>query len=400
MKVCFVTNLPVWSLGEGGGAPSFFNTLKLYVDKGDEVTLLTTEKNLQLKELKSVNIVNIPKRETTNRRWFGGLFRLMQKHINFLKSQADIIPYLEEYAKNVDLLYAYEIGFVPGVIDYAKKNQIACISRFQGTILSDLVQKTSILRKVRLYSQFYDHVRALRTIPDITIMTDDGTKGEQVLRCLRRNHSSKIYFFKNGVDLPSANIILAEYNRVHKENDIVFSSVSRLQRWKRLDRSIEIFQRFNAHFKNSHYYIVGDGLEKEELKKMVTERGLQDRITFLGVQSKSQIYNILNDTKYLLSSYELTNLGNPLFEAMACGAVAVTLNNGNTSEMVIDGETGILSEESDYINNVFRLIECENNPKAVAEMCEGAKKHLASNLVSWDQRMEREYHIVKLLFER
>ena len=400
MKVCFVTNLPVWSLAEGGGAPSFFNTIKMFVDRGHSVTLLTTETNHELRDLKPLRIVNIPCRKSTEKRSFGGLFRLLQKHLNYVMSQDDIIPYLEEHANNADLLYAYEIGFVPGVVDYARKKQIPCVSRFQGTILTDLVQETSVLRKLRLYTQFYDHIQAMRAVPDITVMTDDGTKGDQVLRCLRRNDSSKIHFFKNGVDLPMPDITREKYNRLHSGNDIVFCSVSRLQRWKRVDRSIEIFSRFKARFSNSYYYIVGDGPEKEALEKIVRQKGLHDSVTFLGIQNKSQIYSLLKDTKYFLSSYELSNLGNPLFEAMACGAVVVTLNNGATSEMVIDGVTGIISDESEYVSNVIRLIDCENDPEVVMMMRDAAKNHLVASLESWDQRMEREYNVLELFLRR
>jgi len=130
VRICFVTNLALWSLAEGKGAPSFFNTIKMFVDRGHSVTLLTTEDDPKLGELRAnVDVVSVPRRNTTENRLFGGFFRVVQKHHNYAKSQSDIIEYLDKYAVNADLLYAYEIGFVPGVVDFAKKTGKACVSR-------------------------------------------------------------------------------------------------------------------------------------------------------------------------------------------------------------------------------------------------------------------------------
>ena len=57
MRICFITDLPVWSLGKGKGAPSFYNTLELYNDRGDQVTLITTEQDLDLSELANIKVV-------------------------------------------------------------------------------------------------------------------------------------------------------------------------------------------------------------------------------------------------------------------------------------------------------------------------------------------------------
>ena len=398
MRICFITNLPLWSLAEGKGAPSFFNTIKMFVDRGHSVTLLTTEDDPKLGELRAkVDVVNVPRRHTTSNRLFGGFFRVVQKHYNYVKSQSDIIEYLDKSAVNADLLYAYEIGFVPGVVGFAKKTGKTCVSRFQGTILTDLVQPVSVLRKLRLYLQFYDHIKAMRASSDLTVMTDDGTKGDRVLKYLRQRHSGEIRFLKNGVDSPQLAYVNQTYQKYHADGDIVFSSVSRLQSWKRVDRSIEIFAKFKSRFNNSHYYIVGDGPEIENLKELAYQKGLHGSISFLGAQEKHQIYGLLKDTKYFLSSYELSNLGNPLFEAISCGAIVATLNNGNTAEMIVDGVTGLLSDEHDFTKNALKLIECESSPDSAAAMRAAAKDHLATNFESWNQRMEREYDALKIL---
>jgi glycosyltransferase involved in cell wall biosynthesis len=140
---------------------------------------------------------------------------------------------------------------------------------------------------------------------------------------------------------------------------------------------------------------VGDGPEIENLRKLVSQKGLQKNVSLVGAQDKSEIYSLLNDTKYFLSSYELSNLGNPLFEAISCGAVVATLNNGSTSKMIVDGVTGLISDENDFRRNALKLIECETKPELLTMMRVAARNHLAINFDSWDQRMEREYDVLK-----
>ena len=399
MHICFITNLPVWSLGKGKGAPSFYNTLQLFNDRGDIVTLLTTENGLDLSELDNVKIVYLAHRKLLESRLLSGLLRLLHKYFLYIRYQVDGVRALNKHASEADIIYAYEIGFVPAVKIFCQKNKKKWVSRFQGTILTDLVQPSGLMRKIRLYCQFFDHIAALKTLAPLTIMTDDGTKGDQVLQFLRRaSLRARVDFFKNGVDFPDLNVgDLKPYEQAHNTNDIVFSSVSRVQRWKRLDRSVEIFEIFTRTHPQSHYYIVGEGSELGCIKELVASKKLEDKITFLGSLEKSQIYTLLMDSKYFLSSYELSNLGNPLFEAIFCSAIVATLDNGSTSEMIEDQVTGLLSAEGKYINNAEKLVALESDQALQHAINTQAQRAFSRIMDSWDQRMDKEYLSLMML---
>ena len=115
MHICLITNLPVWSLGKGKGAPSFYKTLKLYNDKGDRVTLVTTEQQLDLSELENVTVIQLPKYKIIQNRAFAGALRLVHKYLIYILNQFSGLRYLNKYAMSADVVYAYEIGFVPPV---------------------------------------------------------------------------------------------------------------------------------------------------------------------------------------------------------------------------------------------------------------------------------------------
>lgn len=394
MSIVFITDSPVWSLGKGLGAPSFYNTLKLYNDKeSNRVILLTTEKNLDLSELGNIEIITMPKLSLINTRVMFGSIKLLNKYLNFILSQFIGLFFLLK-VKNCKLVYGYEIGYIPAIRWFSIITKKPVLSRFQGTVLTDLVQKVSIKRKWFLRFKFLDHIWALKTRTNLSIMTDDGTKGEDVLNFLR-GKGKEILFIKNGVDVPNLEAIpLNNYLSKHSVNDTIFSSVSRLQGWKRLDRSISIFAEFNKKSPKSHYYICGDGSELNELKLLAEKLNLTDSITFLGAVDKGTIYNVLLDSHYFLSTYELSNLGNPLFEAIRCRCLVVTIDNGDTASIVKDGVTGIISSEKNYHLNSSKALSYLGKTEKVEDIINEANKLLDKNLVTWDKRMEIEYSYV------
>ncbi|MEY8214006.1 MAG: glycosyltransferase [Colwellia sp.] len=398
MSIVFITDSPVWSLGKGLGAPSFYNTLKLYNDKEDDkVVLLTTEKNLDLSELNNIEIVTMPKLPLMSSQIMFGSIKLLNKYMNFFLSQFIGLFFLFKFTK-CKLVYGYEIGYIPAIRWFSILSNKTILSRFQGTVLTDLVQNVTSKRSWYLKLKFLDHIWSLKTKTHLTIMTDDGTKGNNVLNLLRGG-GSEILFIKNGVDVPNfSDIHLDKYLINHSTNDLVFSSVSRLQSWKRLDRSISIFSDIHQTHPNSHYYICGDGSEMNNLKALVETLELNDSVTFLGAVDKGTIYSVLLDSQYFLSTYELSNLGNPLFEAIRCNNLVVTIDNGDTSSIIKDGVTGIISSENNYILNSEKAQFYIDKPKERDIIIEKANKVLDARLVTWDTRMEKEYKLVKDLF--
>lgn len=92
--------------------------------------------------------------------------------------------------------------------------------------------------------------------------------------------------------------------------------------------------------------IVGAGLfpgEQEyeaQLRAVVAQRGLADRIIFTGYQRDVRAYTAALDICVVPSDAE--PCGRVLFEAMAMAKPVIGTNTGGTPEVVVDGETGRL----------------------------------------------------------
>jgi glycosyltransferase involved in cell wall biosynthesis len=126
----------------------------------------------------------------------------------------------------------------------------------------------------------------------------------------------------------------------------VWITIGRLTRQKGYRILIDVFQRvIGSGGEGAILMIVGDGEERDTLKRQVSEGGLNGSVIFTGTR---------HDVPSLLSAadgYVLSSLweGGPLvvLEAMAAGLPVVATRVGDVENMVREGVTGSVVEPSD-----------------------------------------------------
>lgn len=89
------------------------------------------------------------------------------------------------------------------------------------------------------------------------------------------------------------------------------------------------------------WHIAGDGPQLAALKEMVKERGLQNRVRFLGWQSASQLRGEYTRANLFLFPSRHEGMPNAILEAMACGLPVIATRIAGNEELVLE-ETGIL----------------------------------------------------------
>ena len=99
--------------------------------------------------------------------------------------------YLKKY--DIDLLYGYEVIGVPSAKVLSLFFRKPFVSRFQGTML--MPKMDTWLWQIK----HWHHLIGLKINADLTIMTNDGTEGDMVLKLLNRD-MNKVKFWINGVD--------------------------------------------------------------------------------------------------------------------------------------------------------------------------------------------------------
>ena len=120
--------------------------------------------------------------------------------------------------------------------------------------------------------------------------------------------------------------------------------VSNFRPVKRVSAVVEIFDRISREVP-SHLLMVGDGPELDAASRLAHERGLDDRIHFLGEQDQVLPLLSIADVFLLPSSQE--SFGLAALEAMACEVPVVASDVGGLPEVIDHGTTGFLHPMND-----------------------------------------------------
>lgn len=390
-NIIITTMLPVWSMSKGQGGKALYSTIHAYIENGDDVYYITNQKNDYSKtKIDTKKVIYI------NQEWFEKLNnnKIIKKlklnkiitYLFFKEFEYKSYKKLKEVIKIVEkpIIYAYEVQTVKSCKKISKKYNLPLITRFQGTIMS----KYKDNMKNRLLK--YPHIQALSTEADLVIMTDDGTQGNQVLK--RYKNNSKILFIRNGVNIldnpiPSINKLELREKLNFPQNKTILLTVSRLVDWKRLDRSINAFNELGDK-ENYRLVIVGEGQERKKLEQLVEELNLKEYVIFIGAVKNEDVYKYMMACDIFLSFYDLSNVGNPLLEALCLGKPIITYNVGDTYT-IIDNKNGILLDDVSA-KNIAMTIEKLNTKSKLEEYSKNALEYSKKYLYSWKKRMNIE----------
>jgi len=176
----------------------------------------------------------------------------------------------------------------------------------------------------------------------------------------------KISVIYNGIDIDdfTRNI---NTDKIRKklsitETEIVIGTVGQLIPMKGHKYFIEAAKIVLEKVKNIKFLIVGGSQEDNsyemELKNMVKNYGLEDKIIFTGY--RKDIKNIIALIDIFVFSAVGEGFGRVLIEAMALQKPVVASNSGGIPEIVVDGETGILVPERDSLSIASAIIKLIN----------------------------------------
>jgi len=135
--------------------------------------------------------------------------------------------------------------------------------------------------------------------------------------------------------------------------DPVLIVVGRLSPPKGFDDAIRALALMGARGRAATLWVVGDGPERAALGALAAERGVADRVRFLGALSHEELLPLYRRAWLLVApSRVLANgrrdgIPNVIVEAMAMGLPCVGTRAGGIEEAIVPGETGALAEPGD-----------------------------------------------------
>jgi glycosyltransferase involved in cell wall biosynthesis len=122
----------------------------------------------------------------------------------------------------------------------------------------------------------------------------------------------------------------------------------------------------------------------------------------VGAVQQAEVMRYMHAADVFLAVAELSNVGNPLLEAMACGMCIVAVDAGDTRDLIRDGATGRLVDSSNR-SGIARPIEDRLADLVVAlagdgpqreRLAQGAAEYAHANFWTWEQRMAAEVEAV------
>ena len=154
-----------------------------------------------------------------------------------------------------------------------------------------------------------------------------------------------------GIDLKKFNVGYVDKEQKRKEigvasDDFVLLSVGELIPRKNHEVVIQAMSvlKQNGGLEHIEYVICGQGAYEVDLKKLAEELSVADHIQFLGYRNDiSEICNCAD--LFVFMSYQ-EGLPVALMEAMACGIPVVCSNIRGNTDLIDDGVTGLISNNT------------------------------------------------------
>lgn len=176
-----------------------------------------------------------------------------------------------------------------------------------------------------------------------------------------------------------------------REKKILF--VGRLVERKGVRYLIEAFEIVSKKI-DTTLTIVGDGSEKDNLEKLVGERGLREKINFTGRTSTEELEECYRNCDVFVlpacidSKGDTEGLGVVLIEAMSYKKPVIASNVGGIVDIVKDRKTGLLVPEKDSEKLAEAIIKIISDKKIACRLAENGEKFVKSRF-GWDKIIDK-----------
>lgn len=137
-------------------------------------------------------------------------------------------------------------------------------------------------------------------------------------------------------NLPSQVVLRSEFNMI---------SIGRLVNQKGFDRLIKAISSIKDLHSNFKLYILGEGIEKNNLIKLIKQYDLENYVELIGFQVNP--YNILKQAQLLVCSSRAEGFGLVIEEALILGVPVLSTNCSGPNEVLQYGKYGMIVDNSD-----------------------------------------------------
>lgn len=152
--------------------------------------------------------------------------------------------------------------------------------------------------------------------------------------------------------------------------------VARLEKEKGIDILLKAFSLLHV---SAHLRLIGDGSERTHLEQLVKQLKLDDRVTFVGKQSREEIRQAFATAGVYVQPSHFEGWGMAVVEAAAAGLPIVMTDVGCAGELLKQEESVLIVRPGDAVG-LARAIERLIKDRGLAERMGKRAKKAAMNL--------------------
>lgn len=214
---------------------------------------------------------------------------------------------------------------------------------------------------------------------------------------------SKFYrtkFIEDGINEKKIQAIhnsieMTDYNLVTQDDGYALY-FGRLSKEKGILNLINAFEKCDK----GTLYIAGEGPEKENIEKIVTDRNLENRVKLLGFLNKEQMTEIIRKCKFVVvPSIWYENCPYSILETLAIGKPVIGANIAGIPELVKNEQSGLTykyDDVNDLSNKMKLLFDNENLVKQYGENAKKQAQREYSNEKYYEEIISIYYKVLEV----
>jgi glycosyltransferase involved in cell wall biosynthesis len=180
----------------------------------------------------------------------------------------------------------------------------------------------------------------------------------------------------------------------------VFLAVGRFVPKKAPQVTLEAFAWMRRHVPEATLRMVGDGPLLDECKRLARDLGIGDAVTFLGAQPHQVVRDEMRRARcFVQHSVEAESgdcEGTPvaIMEAGASSLPVVSTRHGGITDVVVEGETGLLVDEHDVNGMAKHMLSLAQDSELAARLGAAARARIEREF-SMEWSIGRLWHIIE-----
>ena len=281
------------------------------------------------------------------------------------------LPFLKRKKQQYDIIHCH---FGPNGL---KGVLLKKLKLFDGKLITafhgyDITKSLQSSHRNNIYDELF-------SLGDLFLPISDHWKSKLIeLGC----NAEKIQVHRMGVDCNKFTYI----PRYLADNcPIRIVTIARLTEKKGVEYGIHAIAKLIKHNHNIEYSIIGDGILKNELEKLIQDYKIADKVKLLGWKQQHEIIEILNDSHIMLAPSITSEDGDQegipvvLMEAMAMGLPVISTYHSGIPELVKDGISGFLVSEKNIDALFDVLTHLTQNSQLWTEMGKAGRNYVEQN---------------------